>query len=187
MFLFKIIYLKYLLETNFFLSDGLFPKIASKIHYKYKTPYITTAITGSVCAIASALLPIEVLAELTSVGTLLAFLLVNLGVMVLRLHAPDTPRKFKAPGGPYIVPITGALLALLLLVTATKASIERLFIWMAIGLIIYFFYGRKHSKANNNKSNVNISKEEIIEVEVINTIDDSDVDSSTKRERRTII
>ncbi|RIA79836.1 amino acid permease-domain-containing protein [Glomus cerebriforme] len=162
-------------------SDGLFPKFAAKIHPKYRTPYITTALTGTICAIASAILPIDVLAELTSVGTLLAFFLVNIGVLILRKTAPDAPRKFKAPGGPYFVPITGALLSLLLLVTATKASIERLFIWMAIGLIIYAFYGRTHSKVNNpsvietidgsqekaiDSSNVNIEEVKVTDTNV---------------------
>lgn len=104
-----------------------------------------------ICAIASAILPIDVLANLTSVGTLLAFFLVNLSVMILRLTAPDAPRQFKVPGGPYVVPIIGAALSLLLLATATPSSIERLFIWMAIGLVIYFSYGRTHSKANNRR------------------------------------
>jgi basic amino acid/polyamine antiporter, APA family len=103
-----------------------------------------------VCAIVSSLLPIGVLAELTSVGTLLAFFLVNVGVMVLRITAPNAPRKFKVPGGPYVVPILGALLDLLLLCTASPASLIRLFVWMAIGLTIYFFYGRSHSIANNS-------------------------------------
>jgi hypothetical protein len=135
-----------------FFRDGLFlPKTASKVHPKFQTPYITTAITGSICAVAAAILPIDVLANLTSVGTLLAFFLVNISVMILRLTAPDIPRTFKVPGGPYVVPIIGAALSLLLLATATKSSIERLFIWMAIGLVIYFTYGRRHSKANNTK------------------------------------
>ncbi|RGB41715.1 amino acid permease-domain-containing protein [Rhizophagus diaphanus] len=133
-------------------QDGLFlPKTASKVHPKFKTPYVTTAITGAICAVAAAVLPIDVLANLTSVGTLLAFFLVNISVMILRLTAPDAPRKFKVPGGPFIVPILGAALSLLLLATATVSSIERLFIWMAIGLVIYFSYGRTHSKANNKK------------------------------------
>lgn len=133
-------------------QDGLFlPKTASKVHPKFQTPYITTAITGSICAVASAILPIDVLANLTSVGTLLAFFLVNISVMILRLTAPNVPRQFKVPGGPFVVPIIGAALSLLLLATATKSSIERLFIWMAIGLVIYFSYGRRHSKINNRK------------------------------------
>ncbi|EXX68783.1 amino acid transporter [Rhizophagus irregularis] len=132
-------------------KDGLFfPTIASKIHPKYKTPHISTAVTGVICAIISSLLPIGVLAELTSVGTLLAFLLVNIGVLVLRITAPNAPRKFKVPGGPYLIPIIGALLDLLLLFTATTASLIRLLVWMLIGLVIYFLYGRSHSVANNS-------------------------------------
>ncbi|CAB4414601.1 unnamed protein product [Rhizophagus irregularis] len=132
-------------------KDGLFfPTIASKIHPKYKTPHISTAVTGVICAIISSLLPIGVLAELTSVGTLSAFLLVNIGVLVLRITAPNAPRKFKVPGGPYLIPIIGALLDLLLLFTATTASLIRLLVWMLIGLVIYFLYGRSHSVANNS-------------------------------------
>ena len=127
----------------------LFSNLGTKIHPEFKTPYIVTAITGVITAIASALLPIDVLAELTSVGTLLAFVLVNLGVIILRIHAPDIPRRFRVPGGPYVIPIIGTLLDIALLASATKPSIERLFAWMAIGLVIYFFYGRKHSKVNN--------------------------------------
>jgi APA family basic amino acid/polyamine antiporter len=126
--------------------DGLFPKVAAKIHPRYGTPYITTIITGIVCAIAGGLLPIEVLGELTSIGTLFAFVLVSLGVMILRIKRPELPRAFKAPGGPYVVPILGAATSGLLMYTATTATIIRLFGWMALGLVIYYFYGRKHSK-----------------------------------------
>jgi APA family basic amino acid/polyamine antiporter len=127
-------------------QDGLFPQVAAKIHPRFGTPYITTIITGVVCAIAGGVLPIHVLAELTSIGTLFAFVLVSLGVMILRLKRPELPRAFRAPGGPFIVPILGALSSGLLMCTASLGTIIRLFAWMAIGLAIYFFYGRKHSK-----------------------------------------
>jgi APA family basic amino acid/polyamine antiporter len=126
--------------------DGLFPPVAAKIHPRFGTPYITTIITGVVCAIAGGVLPIDILAELTSIGTLFAFVLVSIGVMILRIKRPDLPRAFRAPGGAYLVPILGALSSGLLMYTATTATIIRLFAWMAIGLAIYFFYGRKHSK-----------------------------------------
>ena len=126
-------------------QDGLFPPVAAKIHPRFGTPHVTTMITGGVCAVAGGLLPIEVLGELTSIGTLFAFVLVSLGVMILRLRRPDLPRSFKAPGGPFVVPILGALTSGLLMVTATTATIVRLFAWMAIGLVVYFAYGRKHS------------------------------------------
>jgi len=72
--------------------------------------------------------------------------LVSLGVMILRLKRPDVPRSFKVPGGPFVIPILGALSSGGLMYTATTHTLIRLFAWMAIGLVIYFFYGRKHSK-----------------------------------------
>jgi APA family basic amino acid/polyamine antiporter len=126
-------------------NDGLFPKVATKIHPRYGTPHITTILTGIVCACAGGLLPIDILAELTSIGTLFAFVLVSLGVMILRLKRPDIPRLFKVPGGPYLVPICGALSSGLLMYTATTHTILRLFAWLALGIVFYAFYGRKHS------------------------------------------
>jgi APA family basic amino acid/polyamine antiporter len=125
--------------------DGLFPPIAARVHPRFGTPHITTMITGVVCAIAGGILPIDILGELTSIGTLFAFVLVSLGVMILRIKRPDIPRAFKVPGGTYIVPICGALTSGVLMYTATTPTLIRLFVWMAIGLAIYYGYGRKHS------------------------------------------
>jgi APA family basic amino acid/polyamine antiporter len=125
--------------------DGLFPKVATKIHPRFGTPYVTTIITGVICAVAGGILPIEILAELTSIGTLFAFVLVCLGVMILRIKRPDIPRVFRVPGGAYAVPIIGALFSGGLMYSATTHTIIRLFGWLALGLIFYYFYGRKHS------------------------------------------
>ncbi len=92
------------------------------------------------------LLPIDILSELTSIGTLFAFLLVCLGVMVMRRKRVDLPRAFKVPFGPYFIPLLGAGSAALLMYTATTATLIRLFMWMLVGLMIYFAYGRRHSK-----------------------------------------
>jgi len=126
--------------------DGLLPPFAAKVHKRFGTPHVTTIITGLVCALAGGLLPIDILGELTSIGTLFAFVLVNLGVMILRLKRPDLHRTFKVPGGPYVIPILGALFSGGLMATATPHTLIRLFAWMAIGLVIYFLYSRKHSK-----------------------------------------
>ncbi len=126
--------------------DGLLPPIAAKIHPKYGTPHVTTLITGCICAVAGGVLPIDILGELCSIGTLFAFVLVCLGVMILRLKQPDVERKFRVPFGPYLVPILGALTSGLLMYTATTHTIVRLFVWMALGLVIYLIYGRRHSK-----------------------------------------
>ena len=126
--------------------DGLLPPFAAKVHPRFGTPHITTITTGLVCAVAGGLLPIDILGELTSIGTLFAFVLVSLGVMILRLKRPDIPRSFKVPGGPFVIPILGAVFSGGLMYTATTHTLIRLFVWMAIGLVIYFCYSRKHSK-----------------------------------------
>jgi len=127
-------------------NDGLLPPWAAKIHPRYGTPHITTIVTGVLCAIAAGVLPIDILGELCSIGTLFAFVLVSLGVMILRLRHPDAPRSFRVWGGPYLVPILGALSSGLLMFTATTHTIIRLFVWMALGLVIYFAYGYRNSK-----------------------------------------
>ena len=125
--------------------DGLFPPFAAKVHPRFGTPWVTTIITGLFCAAAGGLLPIGVLGHLTSVGTLFAFVLVSIGVMLLRLRRPEIPRAFKVPGGPYLVPLLGAVSSSYLVLQAGTATLIRLFGWMAIGLVIYFAYGRKHA------------------------------------------
>jgi len=127
-------------------EDGLFPEVARRIHPRFKTPWVTTLISGVACAVMGGVLPIDILAEMTSIGTLFAFFLVNLGVMILRKTHPDMPRKFKVPLGPYVVPLVGAALSLLLVCTATVPTIIRLFVWMGIGLVVYACYGYRHSR-----------------------------------------
>jgi APA family basic amino acid/polyamine antiporter len=124
--------------------DGLLPKSFAKIHPRYGTPHITTWITGISCAIISGLFPLDLLGELISIGTMLAFSLVCAGVWVLRRTRPDLPRPFKTPLVP-LVPILGIASCVLQMVTLPPLTWINLAVWMAIGLAIYFGYSRKHS------------------------------------------
>ncbi len=129
-------------------KDGLLPKSFSKIHPKYKTPYITTIITGCVAMFVAGLFPIGLLGELVSIGTLLAFVIVCGGILVLRYTNPELVRPFKTPLFPF-VPIMGMLTSLYLMANLPWHTWERLIIWMGIGILIYFLYSKNHSKVRN--------------------------------------
>ena len=124
--------------------DGLLPPVFGKVHPKYKTPYITTIITGSIAAIVAGLLPISLLGQLVSIGTLLAFAIVCAGIWILRVRSPEIPRAFKTPLVP-LVPILGILSTVGLMLGLPKDTWIRLIIWLAIGFVIYFVYSKKHS------------------------------------------
>ncbi len=126
-------------------KDGLLPPVFTKVHPKYKTPYLSTMITGLAAIILAGVLPISILGELVSIGTLMAFVIVCVSVVVLRKKSPDIPRPFKTPLVPYI-PIAGALICFVQMLALPWDTWLRLIIWMLIGLLIYFFYGRHHSK-----------------------------------------
>lgn len=128
--------------------DGLFPQIASRLHPTYKTPVATTAIAGVICAAAGGMFPVDLLADLTSVGTLFAFFLVHVSVLILRWKEPDRPRRFKVPFGP-VLPILGALCCIGLIAVDSVSAIIRLAVWLAIGLVFYAFYGSRYSRLNN--------------------------------------
>ena len=124
--------------------DGLLPPVFGKVHPKFRTPYITTILTGCVAAVVAALFPIALLGELVSIGTLLAFVIVCAGIIVLRRVRPDLPRPFKTPLVP-LVPILGIIVCGYLMMSLPEDTWLRLIIWMAIGILIYFLYGRRHS------------------------------------------
>jgi APA family basic amino acid/polyamine antiporter len=123
-------------------SDGFLPKSFAKVHSKFQTPSVSTILTGLMAIVVAGLFPIGLLGELVSIGTLFAFAIVCVGILVLRRTRPDLPRPFRTPWVP-LVPILGALAAVAQMASLPKDTWLRLFIWMALGGIVYFFYGRK--------------------------------------------
>jgi APA family basic amino acid/polyamine antiporter len=122
--------------------DGLLPPVFKRIHPKFRTPHITTVVTGIAVAMTAGIFPIGQLGHMVSIGTLLAFVIVSLGVLVLRYKQPNLDRPFRTPGMPF-VPILGALSCLYLMSFLPLETWIRLFIWLAIGLAIYFLYGAR--------------------------------------------
>jgi APA family basic amino acid/polyamine antiporter len=131
-------------------KDGLLPPVFSKVHPKYKTPYISTLLTGSVAIVLAGILPISLLGELVSIGTLLAFAIVCVSIIILRKTKPDAERPFRTPWVP-VIPALGALICFAQMAALPLDTWARLLIWMALGMIIYFTYGIRHSKLNKNQ------------------------------------
>ena len=124
--------------------DGLLPRGVSKVHPRFGTPYITTIITCVIVAIVAGLTQIQVVGEMTSIGTLFAFVVVSAAVLVLRVKRPDAHRPFRVAGGP-IVPILGIVSCLYLMLSLPVLTWVRFLVWLDIGIFIYWFYGRLHS------------------------------------------
>ncbi len=137
-------------------QDGLLPAWPSAIHPRFRTPHLTTIVTGVTVALASGFTPITVLGELVSIGTLFAFVVVSIGVIVLRRKRPDLERPFRVPAVPWL-PAASAVVSLALMASLPWATWERLLIWMALGLVIYFGYGYKHSKLRAASGDLAIS------------------------------
>ncbi len=126
-------------------KDGLLPATFAKIHPKYGTPHVTTWLTGIACAIISGLFPLNLLGELISIGTLLAFALVCAGVLALRRTQPNLPRPFRTPWVP-LVPVLGILICIAQMFALPTITWLNLTIWLALGFAVYFGYSRRHSK-----------------------------------------
>ena len=126
-------------------NDGLLPPFARKIHPRFRTPHITSIITGVVVALAAGFTPIGVLGQMVSIGTLMAFVIVSIGVIFLRRQRPELERPFKVPLVPF-VPALSAVVSLTLMAGLPGATWLRLVIWMALGIAVYFLYGYRHSE-----------------------------------------
>ncbi|MBE3603671.1 amino acid permease [bacterium] len=125
--------------------DGLLPPIFSRIHPRFRTPYWPTTLTGIVVGLTAALLPIQEIAELANIGTLFAFVLVCFGLWILRRVDPARPRPFRTPMVP-LVPILGVVSCGYLVLSLPLVTWIRFFVWMAVGMVVYFSYGRFHSR-----------------------------------------
>jgi APA family basic amino acid/polyamine antiporter len=126
-------------------KDGLLPPAFSKVHPKFRTPVQSNLLLGAFIALFAGFVPIDVVGEMVSIGTLLAFVMVCLGVLIMRRTNPDAPRSFRTPWVP-VVPILGIITCLVMMVSLPWETWLRLGVWLAIGMAIYFGYGKKHSK-----------------------------------------
>jgi APA family basic amino acid/polyamine antiporter len=126
-------------------NDGLLPAWARAIHPRFRTPHVTTIVTGVVVSLAAGFTGIGTLGTLVSIGTLMAFVIVSIAIVFLRKTQPDLERPFRVPWVP-VLPIVSAIVNLVLMASLPWATWERLIIWMVIGIVIYFAYGFTHSE-----------------------------------------
>jgi APA family basic amino acid/polyamine antiporter len=163
----SVILIDLMAQSRMFYSisrDGLIPKIFSDVHPKYKTPYKSNIVLCGFIGLFAAFVPMRVVGEMTSIGTLLAFLMVCVGILILRKTDPDAPRPFKVPLVP-LIPILGIVTCLLMMVFLPADTWIRLVVWLAIGLSIYFGYGKKNSvlrKSLEKKQEGGISHDNVL-------------------------
>lgn len=137
--------------------DGLLPRKFAEVHPTTRIPYWTTIFGSILVALFAGVTPIEAAASLTNIGTLFAFIVVCIGVVVLRRRAPDTPRPFRVPGGP-VIPIVGVVALLALMISLPTVTWIRFVAWMGVGLLIYGFYGARNSRLRERREVVLVEK-----------------------------
>jgi APA family basic amino acid/polyamine antiporter len=130
--------------------DGLLPAPLARVHPRFRTPHVATILTGVGVGVLAAVSNIDEMVDLTNIGTLFAFLLVSIGVSILRFKAPDRPRPFRVPFGPILIPALGAFFCLGMIAHLPKTSWIRFGLWLAVGLVVYALYGYRHSHLRAN-------------------------------------
>jgi len=126
--------------------DGLLPGWFAKVHPRFKTPHVSTILTGVLVGVTAMFTSLDAMVDLTNIGTLFAFILVCMGIMILRIKDPDRERPFRVPGGTYLLPILGALSCVGLAIYLPPSSWWRFVYWLLAGLVIYVVYGYRHSR-----------------------------------------
>ena len=147
----SVILVLMLAQARIFLAmahHGLLPPMFGKVHPTHRTPYIATLVTGFFAATVGGLLPVDILGELVSIGTLIAFVVVCIGVLVLRKTRPDLKRPFRVQAIWIVAPL-GIAMCTLMIGFLPVSTWVRLVVWTAIGVVIYFTYGYKHSRLRN--------------------------------------
>jgi basic amino acid/polyamine antiporter, APA family len=126
--------------------DGLLPQSFARVHPRFRTPHVTTIFTGVVVAVTASFTSLDAMVDLTNIGTLFAFILVCIGIMILRVKDPQRPRPFRVPFGPYLVPVLGIVSCVGLIYYLPPSSWMRFFLWLLAGAAIYLGYGYRHSR-----------------------------------------
>jgi APA family basic amino acid/polyamine antiporter len=126
------------------------PEWAGRIHPRFRTPHVSTIVTGIIVGVAAGFTPIGTLGNLVSIGTLMAFVIVSIGIIVLRRTQPDLPRPFRMPWVP-VLPALSAIVSLLLMMSLPWSTWERLILWMVLGVLFYFGYGYRHSRLRHGR------------------------------------
>lgn len=126
--------------------DGFLPPMFTRVHPRFRTPHVSTILTGVLVAVVSAFVSLDEMVDLTNIGTLFAFILVCLGIIIMRFREPGRARPFRVPFGPVIVPGLGLLSCLLLIGYLPPTSWLRFVGWLVLGLVVYFAYGYHHSR-----------------------------------------
>jgi APA family basic amino acid/polyamine antiporter len=129
--------------------DGLLPSVFARVHPKFRTPHITTILTGVFVGVTAGLTSLDAMVNLTNIGTAFAFILISIGIIILRFKDPDRERPFKVPFGPFLLPIAGIVCCLGIIYYLPQPSWWRFAGWLLIGMVIYFLYGYRHSRLRN--------------------------------------
>lgn len=138
--------------------DGLLPGLFSRVHPRFRTPYLSSLIVGIVVALIAGLTPIDVVAELTNIGTLAAFVLVSVAVLILRRTQPDLRRGYRVPFVP-VIPMLSIIASFVLIVSLPGITLLRFVIWLILGLIVYFVYSRRNSRLENETVEVVVKQD----------------------------